>query len=120
VIFLGKVSEDELAAAYQAAQVHVFPIRALPNDPEGFGMVAIEAAAHGLPTVAYATGGVVDAVAHGQSGSLVPPGDAADFADAVLQLLAKPLDEAGIHAFARGFAWEAFGERVERVLGAGT
>ncbi|RCX10156.1 phosphatidylinositol alpha-1,6-mannosyltransferase [Extensimonas vulgaris] len=120
VIFLGKVSEEELAAAYQAAQVHAFPIRALPNDPEGFGMVAIEAAVHGLPTVAYAAGGVVDAVAHGQSGSLVPPGDAAAFADAVLQLLAKPLDEAGIHAFARGFAWEAFGERVERVLGAGT
>lgn len=116
VLFLGKVSEEELAAAYQAAQVHVFPIRALPNDPEGFGMVAIEAAAHGLPTVAYATGGVPDAVAHGQSGYLVPPGDAAAFADAVLRLLDAPMDEAGIRAFAKGFAWEVFGERVGRVL----
>jgi phosphatidylinositol alpha-1,6-mannosyltransferase len=116
VRFLGKVSEEELAAAYQAAQVHVFPIRALPNDPEGFGMVAIEAAAHGLPTVAYATGGVVDAVADGVSGRLVAPGDAAAFADAILQLLATPLDEAGLRAFARGFAWEAFGERVRQVL----
>ena len=44
------------------------------------------------------------------------PGDAAAFADAILQLLATPLDEAGLRAFARGFAWEAFGERVERVL----
>jgi len=116
VLFLGKVSEEELATAYQAAQVHVFPIRALPNDPEGFGMVAIEAAAHGLPTVAYATGGVPDAVAHGQSGYLVPPGDAAAFADAVLRLLNMPLDEAGIRAFAGGFAWEVFGEKVGQVL----
>ena len=116
VLFLGKVSEEELAAAYQAAQVHVFPIRERPNDPEGFGMVATEAAAHGLPTVAYATGGVPDAVAHGQSGYLVPPGDATAFADAVVQLLATPLDAASIRAFAKGFAWEVFGERVERVL----
>lgn len=114
--FTGPLVGAALDEAWYAADVHVFPVRELPNDPEGFGMVAIEAAAHGLPTVAYATGGVVDAVADGQSGSLVPPGDAASFADAVLQLLAKPLDEAGIRAFARDFAWEAFGERVGRVL----
>ncbi len=116
VLFLGKVSEEELAAAYQAAQVHVFPVRELPGDPEGFGMVAIEAAAHGLPTVAYATGGVVDAVANGVSGRLVAPGDAQTFADAILQLLAAPMDEAGIRAFAKGFAWEVFEEKVGRVL----
>lgn len=39
--------------------------------PENFGMVAIEAAAHGLPTVAFATGGIVDAVKDGVSGYLV-------------------------------------------------
>lgn len=116
VLFLGKVSEEELVAAYQAAQVHVFPVRELPGDPEGFGMVATEAAVHGLPTVAYATGGVPDAVAHGQSGYLVPPGDATAFADAVVQLLATPLDEAGIRAFAKGFAWEVFGEKIDLAL----
>lgn len=115
--FLGVITDPQaLACAYESAALHVFPVRELPGDPEGFGMVAIEAAAHGLPTVAFATGGIVDAVAHGQSGSLVPSGDAAAFADAVLQLLAKPLDEAGIRAFARGFAWEAFGKQMRQVL----
>lgn len=114
--FTGPLFGPALDEAWYAADLHVFPVRELPNDPEGFGMVAIEAAAHGLPTVAYATGGVVDAVADGVSGRLVPPGDAAAFADAILQLLAAPMDEAGIRAFAKGFAWEVFEEKVGRVL----
>ncbi|WP_142803572.1 glycosyltransferase family 4 protein [Tepidiphilus sp. J10] len=114
--FTGPLVGPALDEAWYAADVHVFPVREIPGDPEGFGMVAIEAAAHGVPTVAYATGGVPDAVAHGQSGYLVPPGDAAAFADAVLRLLDAPLDEAGIRAFAKGFAWEVFGERVRQVL----
>ena len=56
--------------------------------PQEHGMVAIEAASHGRPTVAFATGGVVDAVAEGQSGKLVPPGDYAALIDTVLQVLA--------------------------------
>jgi phosphatidylinositol alpha-1,6-mannosyltransferase len=113
VLFLGKVSDDELAAIYKAAGVHVFPVRDTPGDPEGFGMVAVEAAAHGLPTVAFATGGVVDAVADGQSGYLVPSGDYTAFADAVLKVFAS---YGAMHpdciSFARGFAWPVFGERL--------
>ena len=36
--------------------IHIFPVCHISDDPEGFGMVAIEAAAHGAPTVAFATG----------------------------------------------------------------
>ncbi|GAB4352894.1 MAG: hypothetical protein Kow0073_08780 [Immundisolibacter sp.] len=72
-----------------AAAVHVLPVRDFPGNPEGFGMVAIEAVAHGRPTVAYATGGVVDAVREGQCGRL-PPGDVTGFAQAVLATLASP------------------------------
>ena len=116
VHFLGSIDDAELSVAYRASAVHVFPIRELPGDPEGFGMVAVEAAAHGLPTVAYATGGVVDAVAGGVSGCLVPPGDAAAFARAVLKLLAQPLEEAGIRVFAERFNWDEFGKRLWLVL----
>ncbi len=116
VRFLGKLFGQDLADAYAAADVHVFPIRDLPNDPEGFGMVAVEAAAHGLPTVAYATGGVVDAVREGASGRLVPSGDAAAFSQAVIDILQAPPSAEALRAFATEFAWERFGQHVTDAL----
>ena len=116
VRLLGKLSEPDLADAYFGADVHVFPVRDLPGDPEGFGMVAVEAAAHGLPTVAYATGGVVDAVAEGVSGRLVPPGDGAAFAQAVVEMLARPPEAKLVRQFAERFAWPRFGEAVADLL----
>ena len=112
VRLLGRLDEVALHDAYFAADVHVFPIRELPDDPEGFGMVAVEAAAHGLASVAYACGGVVDAVADGVSGRLVAAGDSAAFAVTVLELLARRLPAADIRGFAEGFSWERFGARV--------
>jgi phosphatidylinositol alpha-1,6-mannosyltransferase len=118
VRLLGLIPEADLLAAYRAAELHVFPIRDLPGDPEGFGMVAVEAAAHGLSTVAFATGGVVDAVAPGRSGYLVPAGDYDVFADVVIRELRVPsCDAAACASFAREFAWPAFGERIARQLG---
>lgn len=119
--FLGPVDDSALACAYESAVVHVFPVRSLPGDPEGFGMVAIEAAAHGLPTVAFASGGVVDAVSEGQSGHLLPEGNYAAFAGSVLKVLAEGDDawKARAVAFAADFAWPAFGRRMAAALAVG-
>jgi phosphatidylinositol alpha-1,6-mannosyltransferase len=121
VTWLGPCSDAELAEAYQAADLHVFPVRDMPGDVEGFGMVAIEAAAHGLPTVAFDVGGVADAVADGVSGRLVRPGDEEAFAAAVLAELAQAgtgrREQA--RAFATSFSWERFGREVaDAVMGA--
>lgn len=120
--FLGTITDySELGAAYRAADVHVFPVRQIPGDPEGFGMVAVEAAAHALPTVAFATGGVVDAVAEGRSGHLVPTGDYIALANAVLATLAERESLRGpCTAFARQFAWPEFGSRIASQLGVAT
>lgn len=120
VHFLGKVSDLELRTAYLASDVHVFPVRSLPGDPEGFGMVAVEAAAHGLPTVAFATGGVTDAVADGVSGILVPSGDAAAFTHAVLAILQSDPERRSAwrtdaRSFASRFSWPEFGRRLWRL-----
>jgi len=116
--FLGViVDRAELAAIYRAAHIHVFPVQHIPHDPEGFGMVAIEAAAHGLPTVAYATGGVIDAVAEGQSGHLVAPGDTQAMAKAILDTLRTPgALAASSRAFATRFDWPVFGDHVFRCI----
>lgn len=118
ICFMGRISDEDLAKLYCAADVHVFPVRQLPGDPEGFGMVAIEAAAHGLPTAAFATGGIVDAVAEGQSGHLVPPGDYAALGQAILRILndGKPRWQAGTQQFASGFAWPKLGDKLWAAL----
>ncbi|MDE2150040.1 MAG: glycosyltransferase family 4 protein [Gammaproteobacteria bacterium] len=110
--FLGTISERDLDAAYAAANVHVFPVREMPGDPEGFGMVAVEAAAHGVPTVAYAVGGVVDAVENGTSGRLVRAGDPGAFALAVIELLRQPPERSRVREFAERFAWPRFRDKL--------
>lgn len=117
VRFLGQIGDEELGAAYRAASVHVFPVINIPGDPEGFGMVAVEAAAHGLPTAAFANGGVTDAVAEGVSGRLVKGGDYDALADAVVELLAhdRALAE-NCRTFAKRFEWSAFGRGVADAL----
>lgn len=113
ISFLGVITDrDLLATAYQSADVHVFPVRHIPDDPEGFGMVAIEAAAHGLSTAAFATGGIVDAVSHGESGYLAETSNYAELSQNILQLLHTPLDSERVKDFAAGFSWEIFGKGI--------
>ena len=117
--FLGVITDPQaLACAYESAAVHVFPVRELPGDPEGFGMVAIEAAAHGLPTVAFAAGGIVDAVQDGVSGRLVPNADYPALCSAVVALLQNPAPQLRDSArrFAEGFAWPRFQDRLWAAL----
>jgi glycosyltransferase involved in cell wall biosynthesis len=63
---------------------------ALPSFTEGLPNVALEAGAAGLPVVATKVGGVPELVAHGQTGYLVPPGDAHALAARLTDLLNRP------------------------------
>lgn len=119
VRFLGRVDDATLTAAYQAANVHVFPVLESTDDVEGFGMVAIEAAANGLPTVAFAAGGVMDAVDEGVSGNLVCPDDYAAFATAVLTEIDSGRNtqtETSCRSFAAKRSWVGFSEGIQGVL----
>lgn len=117
--FLGKITDDELSIVYKIANLHVFPVQLRPNDPEGFGMVAIEAAARGVATVAYRVGGVPDAVAENLSGRLIEPGDCLGFAAATIALLDQPLLPEDAKTFARRFAWERIGTQLAGAMGLG-
>ena len=69
--------------------------------PEPFGQVVVEAMAAGRPVVAAGAGGVLETVADGETGLLVPPGDDAALAAAVASLLDDPdrrrrMGEAGV------------------------
>ncbi|HEY9033998.1 MAG TPA: glycosyltransferase family 4 protein [Pseudomonadales bacterium] len=115
VRFLGSPDDQALSMAYFAADVLVFPVQQQVSDNEGFGMVAIEAAAHGLPTVAFAAGGVPDAVADGVSGWLLPPGDFRGMSSVITQALSscdRGVDSVSCQCFASGFGWQQFGARL--------
>ena len=58
--------------------------------PEPFGIVVIEAMASGRPVVASNVGGISDIVVDGETGLLVPPGDAGALQHALQRLLADP------------------------------
>lgn len=120
VLCTGQLDDEMLHSLYAAATLMVFPVRDVPGDVEGFGMVALEAAAHGLPTLAFAAGGVPDAVADGISGHLVQPGDYAAMVRRIHRYLSGDQDgvtAAGCRAFAGRFAWSEFGERLRGLLG---
>jgi phosphatidylinositol alpha 1,6-mannosyltransferase len=84
-LFLGKRGGEELANIYASLDVFV---HAGPHDT--FGNTLQEAAASGVPVVAPAAGGPIDLVRDGQTGFLVPPGDATAMAAAVGRLVADP------------------------------
>ena len=78
VRFLGGLGQAELARAYGRALCVIVPNIELANGEfEGFGLVAPEAAACGGVVLAARTGGLTSAVRDGETGFLLPPGDAA-------------------------------------------
>jgi glycosyltransferase involved in cell wall biosynthesis len=73
VRFFGNLPDEELASIYEAADIFAMTSVNLDRSIEGFGLVYLEAAAHGLPVVAHDVGGVGEAVVDGVTGLLVPP-----------------------------------------------
>jgi phosphatidylinositol alpha-1,6-mannosyltransferase len=116
VAFLGKLDDEDLDACYSAADVQIFPLTHIPGDVEGFGMVAIEAAACGTPTVAFDVGGVSDAIC-AENGTLVEPGRYDLFSRAVTQIFreGKP-DILQCRDYARKFSWNQYNENVRSVI----
>ena len=88
VLFAGNVSDDDLPAYYRLANIHVFPST---KRAEAFGMVALEAAASGIPSIASDLPGVRTVVRDGDTGLLVPPGNVEELSKA-LSLLLEQVD----------------------------
>ena len=113
----GVVSEDEKVRLLQTA--HVI---ASASEKEGWGLTVLEAAACGTPAVVTDVPGLRDAVRDGETGLLVPPGDAAAMAAAIGGLLEdQALRErlaAGALRWAARFTWDAVAADISAVLDA--
>jgi phosphatidylinositol alpha-1,6-mannosyltransferase len=122
ILLLGQVSDEDLANAYVSSDILIFPVLDLPGDVEGFGMVAVEAAAHGLPTAAFAVGGVTDAIDHNKSGWLVNSGDYETLINTIIGHLNfnsrlqgiedKAILKINCQQHAAKFSWDMFGKKL--------
>jgi glycosyltransferase involved in cell wall biosynthesis len=79
-----------------------------PALAEGLGLTLLEAQAAGVPVVGFRSGGVAEAVAQGETGILVPPGDTVALGDAVVALLDDPPRQRSLGAAGRARIASAF------------
>ncbi len=87
IIFLGKISDEEKCVFYDLCDIFALPARETGGDIEGFGIVYLEAAHFGKPSVAGKVGGVSEAVLDGKTGILVDGKSAGEIAKAIIKLL---------------------------------
>jgi glycosyltransferase involved in cell wall biosynthesis len=122
VRWVPRVTADELPRLYAHAQGLVVPSR-----EEGLGLVGVEAQLCETPVIAYASGGLTDVVADGESGLLAPPSDHRALADAMDRIAGDAPLARALGARGRVDALERFGPEsvarryravYERVVGA--
>lgn len=117
VHFLGEVSAAELPRYYAACDVFLLPNRDENGDVEGFGIVFLEAAAAGRPSIGGRSGGVPEAVIDGQTGVLVSGTDLDELAAAICDLAGsdrtrRQLGAKGRERACREFDWDRAARQV--------
>ena len=120
VHFAGPARDEDMAAWYAAADVFVMPNRSDGVDFEGFGMVFLEAAAAGKPTIGGRSGGVPEAVEDGVTGLLVDGADVGDLEKAMAALAESPelrqrYGIAGRERALRRFSWDRAARDMDAV-----
>jgi glycosyltransferase involved in cell wall biosynthesis len=116
VRFLGDLPDDELARVYERADLFAMTSIDYRHSVEGFGLVYLEAAAHGLPIVAHAVGGVPEAMVDGETGLLVPPHHPVQLTAAFEKLLRDPALRDRLGAAGRRWARRNRWEHAARLL----
>jgi glycosyltransferase involved in cell wall biosynthesis len=114
--FLHRVTSDQLSACYTKCDVF-----ALPSRGEGFGMVFLEAIAHGKPVIGGAHGGIPDIVRDGVTGLLVPHGNIERLTQALESILTNPIRAGemgarGRNLLAEAFSFAQFQSRISEIL----
>ena len=118
---IGAVSEADLPRWMNACDVFAMPNRDINGDNEGFGMVFIEAAACGKPSLAGEAGGTGSAVLHDETGLRVDGVETTHVVNGLRQLLAKPesmhaLGQAGLNRVNSRFAWEQVAQATQQAI----
>jgi phosphatidylinositol alpha-1,6-mannosyltransferase len=110
VEFLGYVNDKGLDAELRACRLF-----ALPSEKEGFGLVFLEAMAHGRPCLGARAGGIPEVI-DANSGVLAGYGDVPGIAAAAIEALRRDWNEEKILDRARHFSYSRFKDRLASLL----
>lgn len=110
VNFLGYVSDDELKRELAACRLF-----ALPSQKEGFGLVFLEAMAHGKPCIGTRDGGIPEVITP-EVGMLVNYGNIPELAASCVQALRRTWDPQAIQARAAEFSYPRFRDKLATVI----
>ena len=115
LIFCGMLTGEQLARHYASADVFLFP-----SETETFGNVTLEAMASGLAVIAYNYAAAEMHIRQGETGVLVPFGDAGSFLRSAVTLVRDPRSLRRIRRQAREYVaslgWQQLVERFEALL----
>jgi len=120
ILFLGKLSNEDLEKEYLSASCFVLPaIVDSKGDTEGLGVVLIEAVEYGCPIIASNVGGIPDIIIDRKTGLLVPEKNPEALAATIKELaeneaLRKELMEGAKEHVKRYFSWDAI---IEKQMG---
>lgn len=96
--FVGDVADVDLPGIYRAADLHVLPST---SQAEAFGLVTLEAASSGIPSIVSDLPGLRTTVVDGETGLIAPPADSAALARAIARLIDGPDERQRMGAAAR-------------------
>jgi glycosyltransferase involved in cell wall biosynthesis len=108
--FLGRLPDSDVRTLYRRAAMTL-----LPNE-EDFGIVPLEAAACGRPTVALSRGGALETVVQGATGTLVDDASPRAFAEGIARTLDTAFDRDAIRAHAERFSRHRFGDEMAALI----
>ena len=113
--FVGRVPHGQVLR-----YLHEMDVFAVPSLQESFGVAAVEAAATELPVIASNVGGLPEVVVDGETGYLVPPGDADALSARMAQLIAAPelrqrMGETGRAYVKAHYDWQDNAAQMERL-----
>lgn len=111
VKFLGFISDDKMANVYCKARALLYCAR-----DEDFGMVPAEAMAHGVPVIAYNSGGVRETVIDRKTGVLFDDHTVESFIGAVKSFESLRFSKKFLLAHARQFSEERFMREFRRTV----
>lgn len=111
VEFLGHISDTELSQLYRGAIALLYPV-----EDEDFGIVPVEAMAHGIPVIAHASGGPLESVIDGKTGILFDELSLIGLEKAVTKFKRGRFNPTFLYHHAKKYSYDEFTQKLSRFI----